>query len=282
MTTVRVPASTANLGPGFDALGLALSLDRRHRSSLDGDAARRCRTIDERHPAVIAFRRGGGTGALWLRSPIPTGRGLGFSGAMRIGGLALAADRAGGRAVRPRRRRPGPPRARHRARGPRRQRRRLAARWARGDGRGPRRARARSASTPAVVVWIPPQETSTQRSRHGLPSSVSFADAAFNVGRTALLVAALASATSTRCAGRPPIACTRTAASPRQRPRGTPSPPAWRPAPGAAGCRAAVRPSPSSPTRRLPRPSPRRCPSTVTRRSSRSPRRGAEVVPDDA
>jgi homoserine kinase len=45
---------------------------------------------------------------------------------------------------------------------------------------------------PAVVVWVPRQETSTQRSRHGLPSSVSFADATFNVGRTALLVAALA------------------------------------------------------------------------------------------
>jgi homoserine kinase len=43
-----------------------------------------------------------------------------------------------------------------------------------------------------VVVWIPAHETSTARSRHTLPRSVSFGDATFNVGRTALLVAALA------------------------------------------------------------------------------------------
>jgi homoserine kinase len=45
---------------------------------------------------------------------------------------------------------------------------------------------------PAVVVWVPQLETSTTRSRHALPSTVSFEDAVFNVGRTALLIAALA------------------------------------------------------------------------------------------
>jgi homoserine kinase len=45
---------------------------------------------------------------------------------------------------------------------------------------------------PAVVVWVPPSTTSTDQSRAALCPSVPFADAVFNVGRTALLVAALA------------------------------------------------------------------------------------------
>ena len=45
---------------------------------------------------------------------------------------------------------------------------------------------------PAVVVWVPPSTTSTDQSRAALCPSVAFADAVFNVGRTALLVAALA------------------------------------------------------------------------------------------
>ena len=45
---------------------------------------------------------------------------------------------------------------------------------------------------PVVVVWIPPHATSTHKSRGALGGNVSFADAVFNVGRTALLVAALA------------------------------------------------------------------------------------------
>jgi homoserine kinase len=43
-----------------------------------------------------------------------------------------------------------------------------------------------------VVVWIPDAQTSTRASRRALPEQVAFADATFNVGRTALLVAALA------------------------------------------------------------------------------------------
>ena len=45
---------------------------------------------------------------------------------------------------------------------------------------------------PAVVVWVPSSTTSTDQSRAALCLSVPFADAVFNVGRTALLVAALA------------------------------------------------------------------------------------------
>ena len=44
----------------------------------------------------------------------------------------------------------------------------------------------------AVVVWIPEGETATASARRLLPEQVTFDDAVFNVGRTALLVAALA------------------------------------------------------------------------------------------
>ena len=50
----------------------------------------------------------------------------------------------------------------------------------------------RLAVEPSVVLWIPEMSMSTRRSRAALPSTVSFGDATFNVGRTALLVAALA------------------------------------------------------------------------------------------
>jgi homoserine kinase len=45
---------------------------------------------------------------------------------------------------------------------------------------------------PAVVVWVPESTTSTDASRSALPDTVTRADAVFNLGRTAVLVAALA------------------------------------------------------------------------------------------
>lgn len=86
---VRVPASSANLGPGFDVLGMALTLRADmgivDEQSLDSSSVR----AEGRHPALVAFRAAGGSGDVWTRCPIPSGRGLGFSGAMRVGGVAL-------------------------------------------------------------------------------------------------------------------------------------------------------------------------------------------------
>jgi len=84
---IRVPASSANLGPGFDALGMALSLHLELGFWVEGDGHP---IAVEGHPAVVAFRAAGGTGPLWVRSPIPMGRGLGFSGAARVAGLVAA------------------------------------------------------------------------------------------------------------------------------------------------------------------------------------------------
>ena len=52
----------------------------------------------------------------------------------------------------------------------------------------------------AVVVWVPERETATASARRLLPEQVPFDDAVFNVGRTALLVAALAAGDATASA----------------------------------------------------------------------------------
>jgi homoserine kinase len=44
----------------------------------------------------------------------------------------------------------------------------------------------------ALVIWVPDRETATASARRVLPEQIAFDDAVFNVGRTALLVAALA------------------------------------------------------------------------------------------
>jgi len=55
-----------------------------------GDAPQGALQLDEFHPASIAFVSSGGDGPLWTKGSIPMARGLGFSGAARVGGAALA------------------------------------------------------------------------------------------------------------------------------------------------------------------------------------------------
>jgi homoserine kinase len=82
---VRVPATSANLGPGFDVFGMALSLFATVSLGPIDDAE----LVSAGHPAMQAFVRAGGIGQVWVDSPIPSGRGLGFSGAVRVGGIVL-------------------------------------------------------------------------------------------------------------------------------------------------------------------------------------------------
>ncbi|MFV1990517.1 MAG: homoserine kinase, partial [Acidimicrobiales bacterium] len=79
---IRVPASSANLGPGFDALGLALNIHIELRDS--GEPAH------EDHPATQAYRSSGGERSISVHSSIPPARGLGFSGASRVAGCLAA------------------------------------------------------------------------------------------------------------------------------------------------------------------------------------------------
>lgn len=91
---VSAPGSTANLGPGFDVLGLAIALRAEVGS---GPAPADAHLLDEHHPATIAHRRAGGSATpLWSRSRLPMGRGLGYSGAVRAAGAMLAFVEANG------------------------------------------------------------------------------------------------------------------------------------------------------------------------------------------
>jgi homoserine kinase len=178
---VRVPASSANLGPAFDALAVALDI---HLEVVAGGA----QPAPETHPAVRAFRRAGGVGPITVRVRFPGGRGLGFSGAARVGGL-VAAYAQQDRPV-------GPARAGilHAAGELEGHFDNVAASLFGGvvAVAGGRAVRVPLPRDLAVVVWIPDRETSTPSARRLLPDRVSFEDASFNVGRTALLVAALA------------------------------------------------------------------------------------------
>ena len=112
--TVRTPASSANLGPGFDALGLALDLW--NEATIDSTAASEGVTLlgeealllDGRENLVLtAMRRlADETGrklppfSLSVRTEVPVARGLGSSAAALVAGL-IAADYLLGTALPP-------------------------------------------------------------------------------------------------------------------------------------------------------------------------------------
>lgn len=106
--SVSVPASTSNLGPGFDCLGLALDLELRvrmhgpisstgHRRTVRGSASKEW--PEQSSDLVIrafesASQRFGVAQNFWefeIESEIPIGRGLGSSGAAIAAGIRLAA-----------------------------------------------------------------------------------------------------------------------------------------------------------------------------------------------
>jgi homoserine kinase len=184
---VKVPASSANLGPGFDALGMALSL---HFECGFGDVPEGASQAEERHPAVDAFRRAGGTGPLWVRGRIPMGRGLGFSGAARVGGIVAAHAQRGVDDVADVRRE-----VLHLATDLEGHPDNVAASLVGGvtASAGGEVAAVPVAFPASVVVWIPDFTTSTDKSRTAIPPQLSLADAVFNIGRATLLLAALAS-----------------------------------------------------------------------------------------
>jgi len=204
---IRVPASSANLGPGFDCLGLALGLHdvvvaRAADSGLvvdvAGEGADRVRR-DRRNLVVAAMRAtfdrlGGQPRGLEVvcANRIPHGRGLGSSAAaivagvcaaraLVLGGLSdpealdLAASIEG-----------HPDNVAACLLGG------LTAAWTAPDGVS--RALPLSVS-PEVrpVALVPATTMSTRRARALLPESVPFADAARTAGRAVALAAALGS-----------------------------------------------------------------------------------------
>ena len=103
---VQVPATSANLGPGFDCLGLALNMHDRYmaqvmdESGVDidvtGEGADSVPTTDKNLVIKAMYKGfdflGGRPRGISLRqlNVIPHGRGLGSSASAIVGGLALA------------------------------------------------------------------------------------------------------------------------------------------------------------------------------------------------
>jgi len=208
---VRVPATSANLGPGFDTLGLALALHdeveaRVTGSGLDidisGEGAADIGDAGESHLIVRAMRVAFDElnvpqpAGLELRcvNRIPHGRGLGSSAAAIVAGL-LAARALAGASTSPEDVLPlasmlegHPDNVAPCLYGG------LTIAWTSADAVGLPQARAlRLDPCPEVrpVAFIAPQPVSTKVARGLLPAAVPHADAARNAGRAALLVAAL-------------------------------------------------------------------------------------------
>jgi homoserine kinase len=200
---VRVPATSANLGPGFDALGLALALHNEVIGeeadevavAVEGEGAAR---LDAGAKNVVA--RGVALGFEVAGRPfrgarlrcvnrIPLSRGLGSSAAAWVGGL-LAANALLGEPID----RDGLLAAATRAEGhPDNVAAALLGGLTVSCADGPR-VTAVSLPLPAGIDWVvlvPETQSSTHEARAVLPDVVPRADAVFNVQRVSLLLAAL-------------------------------------------------------------------------------------------
>ena len=203
--TVRIPATSANLGPGFDSLGCALALynaltfsERESRLCITGCPAK---YQNEENLAVRGYRavqkRLGVPPkglALHICGEIPVSRGLGSSAAMIAGGV-LAANALH-----------GSPLSREElltvANGIEGHPDNLAPALYGGltaslveDGI-PHTVRLLLHEKWKFIAAIPDYELSTHQAREVLPESVPFADAVFNASRTAVLLGALQSGDS--------------------------------------------------------------------------------------
>jgi homoserine kinase len=202
--TVRVPATSANLGPGFDALGLALDLhdevtatltDEPTSVEIEGEGAGELLT-DDSHLIVHTIREtlaeiGRKAEGIRLKcvNRIPQARGLGSSSAAIVAGVTLANALSGGALSR-------------------QDELRIAARieghpdnvapcllggftiaWMGGGGARAVSLQPHPFIRPALLV--PTNRGLTAQARAALPNMVPHHDAAFNAGRSALLVHAL-------------------------------------------------------------------------------------------
>ena len=193
--SVRVPATSANLGPGFDCLGLALDLRgtitiRRSDEPTADEPLAAMALIGARR----VFERTHIDAYQWQASyegTLPIARGLGASAVARVGGLVAANELSDG-AI---------------------DREDLLSLATELEGHVDNAAPAlfggfqvsavdgkrvfhTSAPLPdglQAVLFVPEMRVATKDARRVVPDSLSRADAVFNIGRSSLLVAALAS-----------------------------------------------------------------------------------------
>jgi homoserine kinase len=202
---VRVPASSANLGPGFDVLGLALGLYNeievrlegdRLRVAVEGEGAERLQSLGAQNLVARAtlgtLRRLGVRDdglSVHMLNRIPLSRGLGSSSAAAVGGVVAAVALAGAAQ--------GPEEILDLALPLEGHPDNIASALLGGltvatvvDGR----VRCVKLPVPAalrVLAIIPSFQLPTAKARKALPPTVARPDAVFNLGRLALFLAAL-------------------------------------------------------------------------------------------
>ena len=210
--TSAVAASSANLGPGFDSLGLALSLydeiivettESGLNVEVEGEGAGQV-PLDSTHLVVRAIQHGlravGVTVAglnVRCRNNIPHSRGLGSSAAAVVGGLAAVNGLVTQVGLKPLAEAELIQRASEFEGHPDNASAAVlgggVVSWTSTGPTGPRYAAAPLRIHPDIHLFpaIPEQRSLTAETRVLLPRSVSHADARFNVSRAALLVVAL-------------------------------------------------------------------------------------------
>lgn len=198
--TVSVPATSANLGPGYDSFGLALGLRNEFSAELSSEwsvtiegEGEGLLAADARNQVVDAmvrlFEEAGRPGlaaSVTCKNAVPVGRGLGSSASAIVGGLMLAdsliqADTGQQRIFELAAQLEGHPDN-------------VAAAlfggmtvcWS--DGSGPNALCIEPARGLAAVISVSDMPLSTSAARAVLPDVVPHSDAAFNAGRSALLV----------------------------------------------------------------------------------------------
>ena len=200
---VRVPATSANLGPGFDSFGVALPLlaefdvrpARAWAVEVEGDGAADVPTGEE-NLFVVAARAAAKTLGQNLspqyitqRSTIPRGRGLGSSAAAIVGGVVAANALAGEPLAKRALLRIATEVEGHADN--------VAAALygaftiALPSADGPIAARFAFPSAWRVCLFVPTSALATEKSRSVLPKEVSRSDAVFNLAHASALLAAV-------------------------------------------------------------------------------------------
>jgi homoserine kinase len=201
--TVRVPATTANLGAGFDCLGLALELynsilvepaqaleihitgEGAGTLPLDGNN----RIVKAMQRACAALRRPVPSVRLHMQNSIPLARGLGSSASVNVAGLMIANHIYGTRL--------SPSDLLYLANQLEGHPDNVAPALLGGmvvaavDEGKPHAVKIPWPEVLRCVIYAPDASLSTAKARAVLPPTVSRADAIFNAGRAALWVAAL-------------------------------------------------------------------------------------------
>lgn len=201
---VRVPATSANLGPGYDAFGLALDLcnefearpAERWSVRVEGEGAgvlredasnEVVRAIQRVFSEVQSYDRGA---EIICRNRIPVGRGLGSSAAAIVGGVVIGNRMTGERL--------SPQRLLELATELEGHPDNVAAALLGGftvsvrEAGAVRSVRVDPAGGVAAVVVVGEAPLATSAARAALPASVPHADAAANAGRAALVALGLA------------------------------------------------------------------------------------------